>query len=470
MNNSFATLTDPAIRRTTSTGLLGFSLAIAVVLAPAAAAQTAPDYSARLEEVFGPGAGERTVLDPTVETRDALGMALRQAERDDRVRQIVDDLHRDHESWLELSNELQTAYRTEVKQAKRDAETRATAHVFRFLGNAALAASYLTSRWADAKGKKSADAAGTVVKGRTQRLIIIDKGGGNHDAIFTEDLYEYFGDQPDAEGFVSGLNSRLDIDIENLGTSYGCGGQFGDACSRIPDGTVDVLLRSTEVRRVRPEPSGRPAPLLEAIVDVVRGLPQPLKRAGSWAIDAVPVLGDMKAAAELQSARDLFTGEPVSRSLTAAGFLAARLPAGRLLVKIGARVAKSLGRPLKISLRKNRAITVVGDRRRIDLPEQRYIHYTSQRGANGIADLGRIRANSDGKVFATFASDGLLSPRAAQRGLQLDDIGKGKAAVGFSLPKGAPFDNARNLRLGRHEVVIEGDVVLNDGAWLLFRD
>ena len=306
------------------------------------------------------------------------------------------------------------------------------------------------------------------MKGRSQRLIIIDKGG-SYDAIYAEEIYEYFHGQGHADDFLSDLSSKLDIDNWSAG-SYGCGGQFGDVCSPIPDAKVDVMLQSTEIRSVRPEPSGRPAPLLTTLVDVLRELPKPLKQAGSWAIDVVPVLGDMKAAAELESARDLFTGDPVSRSLTAAGFLAARVPAGRLLVKIGARAAKSLGRSLRFSFGKNRAVTVVGDRHAINLPEQRYIHYTSPRAADGIADLGRIRPGADGRVYATFASEGLLSPRAARRGLQLDHVDKGKAAVGFSLPKGARFDNIWNPRLGRHEVVIQGEVPLTDGAWLLFRD
>ena len=117
------------------------------------------DYSARLEEVFGADAGDRIAFDPTIDTRGALGTALRQAERDERVRQIVDALHRDHESWLELSDKLQTSYRAEVEQAERDARIRETANVFRFLGRITLGMSYLTSRWAEAKASEAADAA-----------------------------------------------------------------------------------------------------------------------------------------------------------------------------------------------------------------------------------------------------------------------------------------------------------------------
>lgn len=450
-------------------GLLRSCLTITVTFAIAAAAQTDPDYSARLGEVFGVRASDGIGFDPTVETRDDVGAALRQAERDEHVRRIVDALHRDHETWIELSDRLEAAYRAEVDQAERDAEIRRTAGVFRVLSGIALAASELTSRWPESNARKSTDTGqDKVVKGRSQRLIIIDKGG-SYDAIYTEEIFEYFDSQSDTDGFLSGLSSNLDIDSWSAAT-FGCGGQFGDACTPVPDAKVELLLESAEIRHVKPDPSGRPAPLLSALVDVVRQLPKPLKQAASWAIDAVPVLGDVKAAAELESARDLFTGETISRSLTAAGFLAARLPAGRLLVKIGARAAKSLGRPLRISMRKNRAVTVVGEKRAIDLPEQRYFHYTSPQGADGIADLGRIRAGEDGKVYATFASEGLLSPTAVQRKLQVDDIAKGKAVVGFNPPKGARVDNAWNPRLRRHEVVIQGDVPLNDGAWLLLRD
>ena len=153
----------------------------------------------------------------------------------------------------------------------------------------------------------------------------------------------------------------------------------------------------------------------------------------SMALDLAPFVGMLKSAAEVITGRDPVTGQTVSHTAAAIGFVASFVPSGRSILEYGSK---------------------------------KFRHYTSRSGSDGILRTGVIKANR-GKIYAEGGNRKVLAPRDAEQRYNIR-TGRGRDYVEFQVPKGARWREQIGLG-GAREIVIEGDVPLGPGARVIQR-
>ena len=493
--------TEPALHPRPALCALVIVLAIAGVFA--GAAEHAKDHHQRARELFGDA--PLPDIDLATETADASARERELRHRRSRSRSIAAQMTVGRREWKETETRLDRELQEVVAQAQADQRVRQWSRAFDVVRVLAGVAEnvYKAAKPPTTQGPGAASSAPGM-----EPDVPPGRGSSSVPAVETKEIFIFTCSSPAScnelrvreairglggvsdKSTDSGLNDLLQ-QVDGMG-SMGCGGEFGLGCVPLTD--EFALAYSRETRRMAPvvPPGTQPAATAAASdrwTNAVYGAldylaehgPRIAREAASVAVDTTLGAAQVKSAIEAATGRDPISGAHVPFPVAIAGFIAANVPLGKVFVRVGRAWRKGAGalstqrgklsgaanRVTTYRPKRGRVVVRRGDTKVLDVTN-RYTHYTTVSGAEGILNRGVIAARSRGRVYAVRSDEGVLS-RVDARGVGARD---GRGVVQFNLSGAQEATVTRRWReeAGLWEYVIPGDVELTRGASVLIRN